>query len=264
MRRMIFSSICLSLILFLGSFVVRSCFAHNEELKLPSGCEACKTYHEHLFQKFGRHGRVESLGRDYSVCQDHSWHLSDQMYSEEFKKACETIESTKDSHFGEGTAVTEYRQWPLHEEIDYEDHASHQLLVKVKYEQCVKTLGVCSESDLPQPLDRSRTDCEKCGLVVKSLAGFLSRYDLDHVSDYRREGLLEGKMDDRNFCSSFDLQHFDDPYSGNTQDLQDYCKEFISTKYTQIHASFHMHKIETSLLLKDLCPSPCDLGKQEL
>ena len=231
---------------------------------LPSGCEACKTYHEHLFDAFSSHGRVEALDRSFSVCRDnHFWHIADNMHAHSFKQACEIIESTKDSHFKDDLTLKEYRQWPLGEIVEEEDHNSRQLLAKVKREACVDTLKVCWESEIPAPLSRSRTDCERCELVVRSLAGYLSRYEMDHVSEYRRESLLEKKLEEETLCADLDKAYFDDPHTKSTKDLQDYCSDFISQRQYQIHEAFRKHILLIPSLLSDLCPSPCALQKEK-
>uniref|UniRef100_A0A7S2Z1F2 Uncharacterized protein n=1 Tax=Chloropicon laureae TaxID=464258 RepID=A0A7S2Z1F2_9CHLO len=227
-----------------SGFTPAADFAHRQ-----AECEACKVFNEHLFEIFSMNGKVQRLKSEHSVCDDQFWHLSTNMHAHEFKDACERIES----HLKGMEAVKkEYLQWPLKKKVDRGNHKSQQLLVQVKRKVCVETIGVCGDSDIPGPLDRRRTPCETCDVVVKSLAGHLARYENQDISDYRREGLLEEKM--ATFCKEFDKEAFDDPGLKSTADIMVYCTELVRLSAEDIKSSFNRHKSDTGAVLRDVCP----------
>ncbi|QDZ22293.1 hypothetical protein HOP50_07g48310 [Chloropicon primus] len=223
-------------------------------------CEACQLYQEQLFDIHCRTGVVTELDEsEGNVCEnEHFWHLSEHAHSDELKEACEKVHE-------EGTRGA----WNIFNgtEVDCDSHASHQLLVEAKRNACFYALGVCPDLALPQKLDRARTDCELCDAVISKIAGFLSRYELDHISDYRIEGLLIRKLEDEYFCSAdFDKDFFDDPDLGSTEDIQQYCSAYVKKHSEKIIASFLKHKSKVMEVLTELCPAPCDLNeaKEEL
>ena len=151
-----------------------------------------------------------------------------------------------------------YRHWPKHKVIHFGTHESDQFLVQIKRDACVGGIQVCTNEDIPKKLDRSRRECEKCHIVVKALAGYLSRYDRKAVSEYRRDGLLEFRMGQ---CRHlwFEREQFDDPTTNSTIDISDYCVDFVNAKYNDVISAFAKHEDNVPAVVFDLCPPPCKL-----
>lgn len=248
-RRRKNGKVCSAFVLALvACFALLSSSARAKAVVDPASCEACIVYHDLIFDLLAGGGPIEvEDAKRLEVCKDPFWRLSTNMHSSDFTSACAQIHDSG-----------AYDGWPTGTEMWPDDHASHQLLVTVKSAVCVRKLEACSEADVAPRLDRQRTDCEKCRAVTRKIAGFLARYDVEHISEYRRDGLIDKRVGQDDFCS-FDRDAFDDPKLGTTADVDSYCDEFVRAKFNQMVAAFGNHGTSLESLAGDLCRPPCDL-----
>ena len=123
---------------------------------------------------------------------------------------------------------------------------------------------MCPDHVIPAPKDEgSRTDCEKCSAVVHRVAGYIARHEVSEVSEYRLEGLLRKKLQDERFCGvDMDRDFFDDPSTQSTEDLQEYCSDFVSNREDDVMEHFLKLREDTEAVRAALCP--CGEGKEEL